>query len=100
MLVIGFFAIKKSPLLIADMWKEFIDTPMSWFYRIIMFIYYVILSFIKCLVDFDFAYYCGYMACIILGLIIHPFIFVFLMADFLRIATLKIVIKAIWISRI
>lgn len=40
------------------------------------------------------------MSCVILGLVVHPFIFVFLMADFLRIATLKIVIKAIWISRI
>ena len=39
------------------------------------------------------------MTCLILGLTIHPFIFVFLLADFLRIATLKIVVKAIWISK-
>lgn len=56
-------------------------------------------SFINCLVDFDFAYYFAYMSCIIVGLVIHPFAFVLLLADFLRISTLKIVIKAIWISK-
>jgi hypothetical protein len=39
------------------------------------------------------------MACVILGLIVHPFIFVFLLVDFLRIQTLTIVVKAIWISK-
>lgn len=39
------------------------------------------------------------MTCVILGLVVHPFIFVFLLSDFLRIATLKIVVKAIWISK-
>ena len=52
-----------------------------------------------CLVDLDFAYYMGYIACIVLGIIIHPFIFVFLLSDFLRIETLSIVIKAIWITK-
>lgn len=31
LLVITFFAIKKAPLLITDMWKEFLKTPMGWF---------------------------------------------------------------------
>jgi len=39
------------------------------------------------------------MSCIILGLIVHPFLFVFLLCDFLRITELKIIIKAIWISK-
>lgn len=28
LLVITFFAIKKAPLLITDMWKDFLKTPM------------------------------------------------------------------------
>ncbi|CAD8158586.1 unnamed protein product [Paramecium pentaurelia] len=100
LLVITFFAIKKAPLLITDMWVEFLSKPMGCIERTIMSIVMIVRSFINCLVDFDFAYFCGYMACIIVGLIIHPFAFVLLLADFLRISTLKIVIKAIWISKI
>ncbi|CAD8074919.1 unnamed protein product [Paramecium sonneborni] len=99
LLVITFFAIKKAPLLITDMWVEFLSKPMGCLERTIMSIVMIARSFINCLVDFDFAYFCGYMACIIVGLVIHPFAFVLLLADFLRIATLKIVIKAIWISK-
>ena len=97
--MITFFAIKKAPLLITDMWKEFLAKKMGCLERTIMTIVMIAKSFINCLVDFDFAYFCGYMACIIIGLIIHPFFFVLLLADFLRIETLKIVIKAIWISK-
>lgn len=39
------------------------------------------------------------MVCLILGLVVHPFLFVFLLVDFLRIQTMKIVVKAIWISK-
>lgn len=99
LLVITFFAIKKAPLLITDIWIKFIKTPMGWFERIIMTFVMICKSFINCLVDFDFAYYFAYMSCIIVGLVIHPFAFVLLLADFLRISTLKIVIKAVWISK-
>lgn len=99
LLVMFFFAIKKAPLLLTDMWNEFMSIQMGYTMRFIRSIYMILKSFIVCLVDFDFAYYCGYMTCIVLGIVVHPFLFVFLLVDFLRIETLKIVIKAIWISK-
>jgi hypothetical protein len=98
-LVVTFFFLKRAPLLLKDIWIEFWSADVRWYAKVVMLIKTIVQSLVICCTDFEFVYYSFFMACLVLGLIVHPFLFVFLLVDFLRISTLKIVVKAIWISK-
>lgn len=99
-LSITFFFIKKAPLLLSELLENYFKINKTWNIRLLKIPILIINSFIICFTDYDFAFYSGYVACAILGLVIHPFIFVFMLSDFFRIKSLSIVIKAIWISKV
>lgn len=98
-LVVTFFFLKRAPLLVQNLWIDFSKANQSFLVTIFLFIKTVIRSLLICCTDFDFVYYSFFITCIVLGLVVHPFLFVFLLVDFLRIQTMKIVVKAIWISK-
>jgi inositol 1,4,5-triphosphate receptor type 3 len=67
---------------------------------------YGILFFLKCLKslfvllqDFDILYYTCYIGAGIMGLVVHPFLFVILMMDILKLDQLKTVILAMYQPR-
>lgn len=64
-----------------------------------MLLYTFFKSIYSCFLDFEFMYQCGYMALVVLGLVIHPFIYGILTLDMLRSKTLRSVVQAIWYPR-
>lgn len=99
-IVLMFFLLKRAPLLIEDTWKGFFQTDMSCFKRFILGIVKLGKSLVKLLTDFDIIYNLGYMALVVLGRIIHPFLFAVSLSDFLRSGDLKNVVKAIYNPRV
>lgn len=97
-IVLIFFLFKRAPILIEDTWKANWSEK-NWFVKLIMIIYKFFKSIFLLLTDFDIIYNLGYMATVILGVIIHPFLFAFSLTDFLRTGDLKNVVKAIWNPR-
>ena len=97
-LVVFLFFIRRAPLLYAPIWKDYSEIPWG-FTKVITTILNIVKTAYAWLTDFDFAYYAAYIAFALLGLLLHPFFFVFHLSDFLRIELLKNVIKAIWRPR-
>jgi len=83
-LVVFFFCVKKAPLLLEDIWKE-------WWYtkdKLLIEIFKLIITILKSIqlisTDFDLLFQLFYICVSILGLLIHPFLFGLLTFDFLR----------------
>lgn len=98
-LVVFLFFLRRAPLLYEPIWKGFSEIPWG-FSKVIKMIVNLIMTLISWLTDFDFAYYAAYIIFALMGLIVHPFFFVFHLSDVLRIELLKNVVKAVWRPRI
>ncbi|EGR31182.1 MIR domain protein [Ichthyophthirius multifiliis] len=99
-LVIVLFFVKKAPLLLEDMWRNWYSKNQGLTQKLIYIIPLLLQSLKTCLTDFDFVYYTCYISFCIIGLAVHPFFFGFLIVDFMRIKLLKNVVKAVYIPRV
>ncbi len=100
--MVAFFLIKRAPLLIDDIWKNFFKkgSYFNIFSKLIPLIVNILLSVFKCLQDFDIIYYCLQLCFALIGLTYHPFLFAGLLSDFLRFDILTNVVKAIYEPRV
>lgn len=96
------FVMKRGPILTGKIWRSLeinlIENQEKIHYlnKGILYGKAWVSSFKIYLTDFTMLFYLLYLVFIILGLTVHPFFYAFHLTDFLRIAILKNVLKAIW----
>ncbi len=98
--MVGFFLLKRAPLLTGDLWKDFSGMELNFVFKFFFFIIKWLQTLYKMLTDFDIVYNLGLIFFIVIGIIIHPFFQAFCLSDFLRTEYLKNVIKAIYYPRV
>jgi hypothetical protein len=99
-LIFVFFFIKRAPVLLKDIWVEWLEEKNTYVQKLIKLFWTVLLTMKAILSDFDFVYYTLYMGFCVIGIVLHPFFFGFLTVDFLRFKILKNVVKAVWGPRV
>ena len=99
-IVVSFFLLKRAPLIIENIWKNFFSQNIAFFKIPILFIFKILYSIYLLFQDFDIVYYFSQLCFALLGLTYHPFIFSGLLSDFLRFDILTNVVKAIYEPRL
>lgn len=83
-LVVFFFLVKKAPLKIQHIWKDFNKIDVGCFKKTFITIFKFFHSFIVLLSDIDILYYTFYIIASIIGITLHPFYFAFHLLDLVR----------------
>lgn len=94
-LIIILFLIKRAPLFITEIWKNFSPRHLGIAKTFLFLFINLFLTVLRLLREIEIIYYSVYLFCDIMGLVVHPFFFTYGLIDFLRISQLKNVVKAV-----
>ncbi|EWS73528.1 inositol-triphosphate type 1 protein (macronuclear) [Tetrahymena thermophila SB210] len=104
MFIMVFFLVKRGPLYLKQAWvssESFIDKSSGFFIKMLVYIFVIITTILKLLINLEIIYYLSFGLLAILATFVHPFFFAFHLTEcFLRYQTLRNVLKSIYDPKI